>query len=172
MSVQTRDQIAVALHYDKGDGAPRVVAKGRGSLGAKIIEVAKEHKIPIEENEVLAGALSHIELGDVDIRMHTRSASVAVQSLDDQPVASARALLVSIGTRSEPTPPNRSPYLSEAAAGTITVRAAPGLKAFEILGDRETPRPVGYREGRYVIELDGRQPVHWIELRRGGRAGD
>ena len=64
MSVQTRDQIAVALHYDKGDGAPRVVAKGRGSLGAKIIEVAKEHDIPIEENEVLAGALSHIELGD------------------------------------------------------------------------------------------------------------
>lgn len=64
MSVQTRDQIAVALHYDKGDGAPRVVAKGRGSLGAKIIEVAKEHEIPIEENEVLAGALSHIELGD------------------------------------------------------------------------------------------------------------
>jgi flagellar biosynthesis protein len=64
MSVQTRDQIAVALHYDKGDGAPRVVAKGRGSLGKKIIEVAKEHEIPIEENEVLAGALSHIELGD------------------------------------------------------------------------------------------------------------
>ena len=64
MSTQTRDQIAVALHYDRGDGAPRVVAKGRGSLGAKIIEVAKEHEIPIEENEVLAGALSHIELGD------------------------------------------------------------------------------------------------------------
>ena len=64
MSTQTRDQIAVALHYDKGDGAPHVVAKGRGSLGAKIIEVAKEHEIPIEENEVLAGARSHIELGD------------------------------------------------------------------------------------------------------------
>jgi flagellar biosynthesis protein len=64
MSAQTKDQIAVALHYDKGSGAPRVVAKGRGSLGAKIIEVAKEHDIPIEENEVLAGALSHIELGD------------------------------------------------------------------------------------------------------------
>lgn len=64
MSVQSKDRIAVALHYDKGNGAPRVVAKGRGSLGAKIIEVAKEHEIPIEENEVLAGALSHIELGD------------------------------------------------------------------------------------------------------------
>lgn len=63
MSVQTRDQLAVALHYDKG-GAPRVVAKGKGTIGARIIEVARAHDIPIEENEVLAGALSHVELGD------------------------------------------------------------------------------------------------------------
>ena len=63
MSVETRNQLAVALHYDK-KGAPRVVAKGRGTIGEKIIEVAKAHDIPIEENEVLAGALSHVELGD------------------------------------------------------------------------------------------------------------
>ena len=63
MTVETKSQLAVALHYDK-QGAPRVVAKGRGSIGEKIIEVAKEHDIPIEENEVLAGALSHVELGD------------------------------------------------------------------------------------------------------------
>jgi flagellar biosynthesis protein len=63
MSVETKSQLAVALHYDKS-GAPRVVAKGRGSIGQKIIEVAKAHDIPIEENEVLAGALSNVELGD------------------------------------------------------------------------------------------------------------
>jgi flagellar biosynthesis protein len=63
MSVETRSQLAVALHYDKS-GAPRVVAKGRGGIGEKIIEVAKAHDIPIEENEVLAGALSNVELGD------------------------------------------------------------------------------------------------------------
>ena len=63
MSVDTRSQLAVALHYDK-TGAPRVVAKGRGSIGAKIIEVARSHDIPIEENEVLAGALSNVELGE------------------------------------------------------------------------------------------------------------
>ena len=63
MSTETRNQLAVALHYDK-TGAPRVVAKGKGSLGAKIIEVAKANDIPIEENEILAGALSRIELGD------------------------------------------------------------------------------------------------------------
>ena len=63
MSVDTKSQLAVALHYEKG-GAPRVVAKGRGAIGARIIEVARAHDIPIEENEVLAGALSNIELGD------------------------------------------------------------------------------------------------------------
>jgi flagellar biosynthesis protein len=63
MSVETKSQLAVALHYDKS-GAPRVVAKGRGTVGEKIIEVAKAHDIPIEENEVLAGALSNVELGD------------------------------------------------------------------------------------------------------------
>jgi flagellar biosynthesis protein len=63
MRAETRNQLAVALHYDKA-GAPRVVAKGRGSIGEKIIELAKAHDIPIEENEVLAGALANVELGD------------------------------------------------------------------------------------------------------------
>jgi flagellar biosynthesis protein len=63
MSPRKKSQLAVALHYDRS-GAPRVVAKGKGSLGDKIIEVAKANNIPIEENEVLAGALSNVELGE------------------------------------------------------------------------------------------------------------
>ena len=63
MSMDRQSQLAVALHYDR-TGAPRVVAKGKGSLGEKIIEVAKANNIPIEENEVLAGALSNVELGE------------------------------------------------------------------------------------------------------------
>lgn len=63
MSADVKSQLAVALHYDRS-GAPRVVAKGKGTIGAKIIELAKAHDIPIEENEVLAGALSHVEIGD------------------------------------------------------------------------------------------------------------
>jgi flagellar biosynthesis protein len=63
MSAETKNQLAVALHYDR-TGAPRVVAKGKGTIGQKIIELARAHDIPIEENEVLAGALSNVELGD------------------------------------------------------------------------------------------------------------
>jgi len=56
MSIETKSQLAVALHYDH-TGATRVVAKGKGAIGAKIIELARAHDILIEENEVLAGAL-------------------------------------------------------------------------------------------------------------------
>ena len=63
MSTPSKNQLAVALHYDR-TGAPRVIAKGKGSLGEKIIEIARANRNPIEENEVLAGALSHVELGD------------------------------------------------------------------------------------------------------------
>jgi len=64
MSPDAKRQLAIALQYEKGSGAPRVVAKGKGPIGAKIIEVARAHNVPIEENEVLAGALSNVELGD------------------------------------------------------------------------------------------------------------
>jgi flagellar biosynthesis protein len=63
MSMDKKSQLAVALHYDR-TGAPRVVAKGKGTIGEKIIEVARANNIPIEENEVLAGALSNVELGE------------------------------------------------------------------------------------------------------------
>jgi flagellar biosynthesis protein len=63
MTATTKKPLAVALHYDH-QGAPRVVAKGKGTIGSKIIEVAKAHDIPIEENEVLAGALSNVDIGE------------------------------------------------------------------------------------------------------------
>jgi flagellar biosynthesis protein len=53
--------LAVALKYDHGS-APRVVATGRGHMGQKIIDVAREHDVPIEPNPVLAEALSTLEL--------------------------------------------------------------------------------------------------------------
>jgi flagellar biosynthesis protein len=58
-----KNPLAVALHYEK-PGAPRVVAKGRGDVGRKIIETAKGHGVPIEENAGLAEALSRVELED------------------------------------------------------------------------------------------------------------
>ncbi|WP_426030246.1 EscU/YscU/HrcU family type III secretion system export apparatus switch protein [Caulobacter sp. DWP3-1-3b2] len=60
---RTGTRIAVALQYDEPH-APRVVATGRGWVGDKIIETAREHGVPIEENSALAQALSTIELDE------------------------------------------------------------------------------------------------------------
>lgn len=54
---------AVALRYDKQeDSAPRVVAKGKGYLADKIIEVAREHDIPLYKDKNLVQVLEALDL--------------------------------------------------------------------------------------------------------------
>lgn len=55
--------LAVALQYD-GERAPRVTAKGRDEIAEQIIRLAREHGVPMQENEPLAGLLARVELGD------------------------------------------------------------------------------------------------------------
>lgn len=49
--------VAVALKYDAGRAAPRVVAKGAGEIAARIREKAAEHRIPMVQDVPLARAL-------------------------------------------------------------------------------------------------------------------
>lgn len=57
--------LAVALHYEKGTrAAPRIVAKGRGLLADRIVELAQENGVIVEANPVLAEALSGVEIDD------------------------------------------------------------------------------------------------------------
>jgi len=54
---------AVALKYDdKKNNAPRVVAKGRGDMAAKIVEVARAHNVPLYEDKNLVQILEALEL--------------------------------------------------------------------------------------------------------------
>jgi flagellar biosynthesis protein len=54
---------AVALRYEhEKDDAPRVIAKGRGEIAEKIIEIAREHGITIYEDDELAEVLSRLDL--------------------------------------------------------------------------------------------------------------
>jgi flagellar biosynthetic protein FliR/FlhB len=46
--------ISVALRYEEGQEAPKVVAKGADSIALKIKEMAKENDVPIIENKPLA----------------------------------------------------------------------------------------------------------------------
>jgi flagellar biosynthesis protein FlhB len=46
--------IAVALRYEPGTGAPKVVAKGAGAIASKIREKAKENDVPLVKDVQLA----------------------------------------------------------------------------------------------------------------------
>ena len=57
-------EIAVALRYEPGEGAPRVVAKGAGHIAAKIREKAREHDLPLVADIPLARLLyADVEIG-------------------------------------------------------------------------------------------------------------
>jgi flagellar biosynthesis protein len=71
-------QIAVALHYEL-PGTPHVIAKGKGEIGQKIIETARQHGVPIQENAALAGALSEVEIGDeIPLELYKAVAEVLI----------------------------------------------------------------------------------------------
>jgi flagellar biosynthesis protein len=63
MSEEPKIPVAVALDYEVGTRtAPVVVAKGRGHIAEKILEIARENGITIETNPMLVEALSGVEL--------------------------------------------------------------------------------------------------------------
>jgi flagellar biosynthesis protein len=56
---------AVALRYTPGEAeAPRVIAKGQGLIADKILEQAKEHGVPIQEDPSLVEVLAKLELNE------------------------------------------------------------------------------------------------------------
>lgn len=55
---------AVALQYEAGDEAPKIIASGKGLLAERIVDVAKEADIPIHKDAPLASTLSKLEIGD------------------------------------------------------------------------------------------------------------
>ncbi|MFC4182834.1 EscU/YscU/HrcU family type III secretion system export apparatus switch protein [Saccharococcus thermophilus] len=55
---------AAVIRYEEGDRAPTVIAHGHGYIAEKIIELAKQNDIPIEEDVSLVQQLLDIDLGD------------------------------------------------------------------------------------------------------------
>jgi len=64
MTNPDKRKAAIALAYQTGDTAPRVVAKGRGLIAQAIIERAKEHGVYVHESEDLVGILMQVELDE------------------------------------------------------------------------------------------------------------
>ncbi|MDA0745008.1 MAG: EscU/YscU/HrcU family type III secretion system export apparatus switch protein [bacterium] len=59
----TPRRTAAALGYDpENNDAPRLLAKGSGEMADRILAVAKEHNIPIQEDKDLVTLLAQLDL--------------------------------------------------------------------------------------------------------------
>lgn len=63
--MKRRDKRATALSYDQHtDLSPKVTATGQGLIAEEIIKRAKEHDVPIVEDESLVELLGNLEINE------------------------------------------------------------------------------------------------------------
>lgn len=72
---------ALALRYDtQQEKAPRLLAKGQGSIADRIKELAREHGIPLYEDRDLVTLLGVLELdAEIPPRLYSALAEVLAQ---------------------------------------------------------------------------------------------
>lgn len=63
-SFESLQKTAVAVAYEPGDRAPKILATGKGEVAEKIIEKAKENDVPLYKDNKLADTLSKLKIGD------------------------------------------------------------------------------------------------------------
>jgi len=122
-----------------------------------------------------------VSLADVDISALTRNATVAVQSLTDNPIRNSTKILISLGARSVPMVGDHMPFHSEPVRGQISVRAPAGLKLYaqvrsaEVspykyskggMAPQEREVPVSFKDGRYLINLERDWGTYWLLLKQ------
>ena len=59
-----KNKTAVALAYEAGDSAPKILASGKGYVAEQIIEEAKKADVPFYQDNELAETLSKLDIGD------------------------------------------------------------------------------------------------------------
>lgn len=58
------EKTAVAIAYEPGESAPKILATGKGEVAEKIIEKAKENDVPLYKDNKLADTLSKLKIGE------------------------------------------------------------------------------------------------------------
>ncbi|MCF6463353.1 EscU/YscU/HrcU family type III secretion system export apparatus switch protein [Clostridium sp. Cult1] len=62
--MNNKNKKAVALFYKEGFNAPKVIAKGKGEIAEKIIDVGKKQNVEIYEDKDLIDELIKLNLHD------------------------------------------------------------------------------------------------------------
>ncbi len=56
--------VAISIKYNKEQPAPTITAKGYGYMAEEILRIAREHNIPIKQDEQLTQLLAQVEIDE------------------------------------------------------------------------------------------------------------
>jgi len=109
-----------------------------------------------------------IETADARFAIRTRKAVVALTSVDDEPLARSRFVLITAVARAAADPSKKAAFVTEPVVGTIELRTeVPDLELLALAADgrvaaRSKPRSAG---GRLTIDLPAAGGTHWYVLK-------
>lgn len=116
--------------------------------------------------QIASGWLGEKEifLKDVILKITSKHATVAVQSLTNKPIKDTNNILISLGTHSITKKRNKT-VLLQPVSGVISINATEGLKPYKIdKNGSEIPVNFDYKNGIYTIKLDN-EMVFWLKLK-------
>jgi hypothetical protein len=108
-----------------------------------------------------------IALGDVSLSIATPKASVAVTSLDGEPIKSSRRILITCVAQAV-APDGDLPFFAEPVAGTVRIGSDhSGANLRAALGSERPeapPTPIAAKQGRFEFAIPTDVPTHWFVL--------
>ena len=115
------------------------------------------YKINTPKTQAVMGWIGgqKFKLADVDFKITTPNATIAVQSMDGKNINQSNKLLISMSARAIPNQGNKLPFKIEPVTGSISIKAPPGMKLYKrgIL-KKEIEVGTKYLDGHYIIDLD------------------
>ncbi len=106
-----------------------------------------------------------IELNNLVLKIKTKNASIAVQSLDNVPLPESGKILISMAAQSVPERHNKLPFLSEPVEGILQIEAKKHLKLFALNATGQKTEITTERiDGKYTIVLDAKLGTYWLML--------
>lgn len=63
MSKENKRSRAIALKYEEGERAPKVIASGAGEIAKRILQLAKDNEVPVKRDDTLVELLAKLDLG-------------------------------------------------------------------------------------------------------------
>lgn len=108
-----------------------------------------------------------VALADATFEITVPKATVALTSLDQQPLSGSKKILLSTAARAQLEGKRGSPIVSEPVTGKVTLRSKiTGLKLIPLKGDGTQGQaiPLTPVDGVYTFDLPADQGTHWFLL--------